>query len=41
MTVNPKIMGKFVVRGPLWVTGWITFAVMAAAIVGMGITALM
>ena len=41
MTANPRVMGKFVVRGPLWVTGWITFAVMAAAIVGMGITALM
>jgi NRAMP (natural resistance-associated macrophage protein)-like metal ion transporter len=41
MTANPKIMGKFVVRGPLWVTGWITFGVMAAAIVGMGIAALM
>jgi NRAMP (natural resistance-associated macrophage protein)-like metal ion transporter len=41
MTANPKIMGEFVVRGPLWVMGWIATAVMAAAIVGMGVTAFM
>jgi len=41
MTANRKIMGDFVVRGPLWVVGWIATAVMAAAIVGMGITAFM
>jgi Mn2+/Fe2+ NRAMP family transporter len=41
MTANAKIMGDFVVRGPLWVMGWITTAVMAAAIVGMAITAFM
>jgi len=41
MTANAKVMGDFVVRGPLWVMGWIATAVMAAAIVGMGITAFM
>ncbi len=39
MTANPKIMGEFVVRGPLWLMGWIATVVMAAAIIGMGITA--
>jgi NRAMP (natural resistance-associated macrophage protein)-like metal ion transporter len=41
MTANRKIMGDFVVRGPLWVIGWVATAVMGAAIVGMGITAFM
>jgi len=41
LSANPDIMGKFVVRGPLRVLGWITGGVMAAAIVGMGITAFM
>jgi Mn2+/Fe2+ NRAMP family transporter len=41
MTANRKIMGEFVVRGPLSILGWIATAVMAAAIVGMGITAFM
>src|SRR5262249_29724056 len=40
-TETPEVMGKFVVRGPLRVTGWITFAVMAAAVAGMGITTFM
>jgi NRAMP (natural resistance-associated macrophage protein)-like metal ion transporter len=38
---NPRIMGEFIVRGPLWLLGWVATAVMAAAIVGMGITAFM
>jgi hypothetical protein len=41
MTANTSIMGKFAIHGPLRATGWATFAVMAAAIVGMGITAFM
>jgi NRAMP (natural resistance-associated macrophage protein)-like metal ion transporter len=41
MIANRRIMGDFVVRGSLWVMGWIATAVMAAAIVGMGITAFM
>ena len=41
MTANRKIMGEFVVRGPLLATGWVATAVMAAAIVVMGITAFM
>jgi len=41
MTANRKIMGEFVVRGPLWLLGWIATGVMAAAIVVMGVTAFM
>jgi Mn2+/Fe2+ NRAMP family transporter len=41
MTANAKIMGDFAVRGPLWVLGWIATAIMAAAILGMGVTAFM
>src|SRR5262249_29254600 len=41
MTASPNVMGKFTVRGPLRVTGWLTFAAMAAAVAGMGITTLM
>jgi len=39
LSANPDIMGKFVVRGPLRVLGWITVAVMGGGIVVMGITA--
>jgi NRAMP (natural resistance-associated macrophage protein)-like metal ion transporter len=41
MTANRKVMGDFVVRGPLLMIGWLATALMAAAIVGMGITAFM
>lgn len=41
MTASPKIMGKFTVGGALRAVGWSATAVMAAAVVGMGITALM
>jgi Mn2+/Fe2+ NRAMP family transporter len=41
MTASPKIMGKFAVGGALRAVGWIATAVMAAAVVGMGITAFM
>jgi NRAMP (natural resistance-associated macrophage protein)-like metal ion transporter len=39
MTSNRKVMGDFVVTGPLRVIGWIATAVMAAAAVGMAVTA--
>ncbi len=41
MTANRKIMGDFVVAGALRVVGWIATAVMALAVVGMGVTAIM
>jgi Mn2+/Fe2+ NRAMP family transporter len=41
MTASPRIMGEFAVAGALRVVGWIATAVMAAAVVGMGITAFM
>jgi NRAMP (natural resistance-associated macrophage protein)-like metal ion transporter len=41
LTASPKIMGKFVIGGALRAVGWIATAVMAAAVVGMGITAFM
>jgi Mn2+/Fe2+ NRAMP family transporter len=39
MTANRKVMGKFVIRGPLRFIGWLATAVMAAAVVAMAITA--
>ena len=39
MTANPRIMGNFQIKGPLKVIGWIATAVMAAAAVIMGVTA--
>lgn len=39
MTANPKIMGDFIIGGPLRAVGWLATAVMAAAVIGMGITA--
>ena len=39
MTASPQIMGDFVVGGPLKAVGWIATGVMAAAVIGMGITA--
>jgi Mn2+/Fe2+ NRAMP family transporter len=41
MTASPKIMGKFPIGGTLRVVGWSATAVMAAAVVGMGITTFM
>lgn len=39
MTGNRKVMGKFVITGPLRAIGWIATAVTASAVVGMAITA--
>jgi Mn2+/Fe2+ NRAMP family transporter len=39
ITMNPKIMGKFVVNGPLRVIGWAATVTMAAAAIAMGVTA--
>jgi Mn2+/Fe2+ NRAMP family transporter len=39
MSANSNIMGKFAVAGPLKVVGWAATIVMAAATVGMAITA--
>jgi Mn2+/Fe2+ NRAMP family transporter len=41
MTADAKVMGDFVVGGLLRAIGWIATAVMAAAVIGMGITAFM
>jgi NRAMP (natural resistance-associated macrophage protein)-like metal ion transporter len=38
ITANAKIMGGFVVTGPLRIVGWVATAVMAAAVIGMVIT---
>jgi Mn2+/Fe2+ NRAMP family transporter len=39
ITSNKKIMGKFMVTGARQTVGWLATAVMAAAAVGMGVTA--
>ena len=39
MTADRKIMGPFVTAGPLQAVGWVATAVMAAAVVGMAVTA--
>jgi Mn2+/Fe2+ NRAMP family transporter len=39
ITSNKKIMGKFVLTGGLKYVGWLATSVMAAAAVGMAITA--
>jgi hypothetical protein len=41
MTASPRIMGKFAIGGALRAIGWSATAVMAAAVVGMGITTFM
>ena len=41
LTANTKVMGQFTVTGVLRFTGWLTTVVMAAAVVGMFITAAM
>jgi Mn2+/Fe2+ NRAMP family transporter len=39
ITSNKKIMGQFVLNGGLKYVGWLATAVMAAAALGMGVTA--
>jgi Mn2+/Fe2+ NRAMP family transporter len=41
ITSNKKIMGQFMVTGFRRVVGWLATGVMAAAAVGMGVTALL
>lgn len=41
MTSNEKIMGEFVVAGPLRIVGWVATLVMAVAVGGMAVTALL
>jgi Mn2+/Fe2+ NRAMP family transporter len=41
ITSNKKIMGKFTVAGFRWVVGWLATAAMAAAAIGMGVTAIL
>ena len=41
MTSNEDVMGKFMVRGPLRIIGWIATLAMAAAVTGMGIAAIL
>jgi len=40
MTANPKVMGKFPVHDGLRLVGWMATAVMAAAAIAMGVTAI-
>jgi len=40
ITANPRVMGKMTITGPLRTIGWLATFVMAAAVVGMGLTAL-
>ena len=40
MTANPKVMGKFPVHDGLRLIGWMATAVMAAAAIAMGVTAI-
>jgi NRAMP (natural resistance-associated macrophage protein)-like metal ion transporter len=39
MTANRKLMGKFVIAGPLRFIGWLATGIMAAAVFGMAVTA--
>jgi NRAMP (natural resistance-associated macrophage protein)-like metal ion transporter len=39
MSASPKVMGKFTIKGPLRVVGWLATVVMAGAVVGMALTA--
>jgi Mn2+/Fe2+ NRAMP family transporter len=39
ITTNPRIMGSFTITGPLRTIGWIATVTMAAAAIGMGVTA--
>ena len=41
LTANTKVMGQFMVAGVLRFTGWLATAVMAAAVVGMLVTAVL
>jgi Mn2+/Fe2+ NRAMP family transporter len=38
MTANRKVMGKFIIAGPLRFIGWLATGVMAAAVLGMAVT---
>ena len=40
MTANRKVMGEFVITGPLRFVGWLATGVMAAAVLGMAVTAM-
>jgi Mn2+/Fe2+ NRAMP family transporter len=40
MTANQKVMGKFPVHDGLRLIGWMATAVMAAAAIAMGVTAI-
>ncbi len=41
LTANTKVMGQFIVTGVLRFTAWLATAVMAAAVVGMLVTAVL
>jgi Mn2+/Fe2+ NRAMP family transporter len=41
LTANTKVMGQFTATGVLRFTGWLATAVMAAAVVGMLVTAVL
>jgi Mn2+/Fe2+ NRAMP family transporter len=41
ITSNKTIMGQFTVTGARRIVGWLATAVMAAAAVGMGVTAIL
>lgn len=41
MTSNAKVMGQFVIAGPLRIVGWIATLVMTLAVAGMAVTALL
>jgi Mn2+/Fe2+ NRAMP family transporter len=41
MTANPKVMGKFPVHDGLRLIDWMATAVMAAAAIAMGVTAVL
>jgi NRAMP (natural resistance-associated macrophage protein)-like metal ion transporter len=40
ISANAQIMGKFTIAGPLRIIGWIATVTMAAAAIGMGVTAM-
>jgi len=41
IAVRPEIMGPFTIRRRLWILGWLATAVMAAAVVAMGVSFLL
>ncbi len=38
MTMQPKVMGRFILPRPLWVIGWLCTAAMTAAVITMFVT---